>query len=146
MSKKITKEIVEKFIQESIKELLKEEEDAAAAPVQKPEYENSSLDAAVDAKITKAEADCKTEEGTLDPNKMASEIARIVNQYASILDIEGTIARRALNYLSKENPSNSKSVEKILQDQFSISTDPGYNPDFQGSTAPPGAGAGPDLA
>lgn len=142
-NKQITKIQLAKIVEESIKEILLEEDSTA---VQKPAFENASLDTAIDAKITKAEADCKNEEGTLDANKMASEIARIVTQASSLLDVEGIIARRALNYLGKENPSNSKSVEKILQDQFSISTDPGYNPDFQGSTAPPGAGAGPDLA
>lgn len=133
------------------------------------QYENASLDAQVDKFILDADpsGQGQTQESLVreaddeasppsDPNlgkppvptkrldmmSFATDIARLVEKSENLLDIKGTIVRRALNYVSKNyDPKQAKDVAQILENNFGVSAEPGTDP-YEDETAPSAVGAG----
>lgn len=80
-----------------------------------------------------------------DATRFATEIARVIDNAASMFDLQGTVLRRSLNYVTKHHGQlASKQLESVLKDDFDISNgrkedsdEP--HPDFNA------AGAGPEV-
>ena len=103
---------------------------------------NDSLDVAIDKFLNDAAVTAGEE---IDAVSFASEIARIVENSDNLLDIKGTIVRRALNYITKTaNLEKSNSVKDILQGNFDI-VDTGED-NSEDISGPYAKGAGPEVA
>lgn len=80
-----------------------------------------------------------------DATRFATEIARVIDNAASMFDVSGTVLRRSLNYVTKHHGQlASKQLETVLKDDFDISVLKKEDadeplPDFAA------AGAGPEV-
>ncbi len=82
----------------------------------------------------------------LDYVAFADNIARIVEKHESLLDIRGTIVRRALNWVTKNyDAKQTKEIKQILEMNFGITVD-NNNDLYQDDHAPNAKGAGPELS
>lgn len=78
----------------------------------------------------------------LDMMSFASDVARLVEKSDMLLDVKGTIVRRALNYITKNyDPKQAKDVAQILENNFGVSSEPGSDP-YEDESAPFAVGAG----
>lgn len=81
----------------------------------------------------------------LDALTFADNVARLVEKHESLLDIRGTIVRRALNWVTKNyDAKQSKEVKQILEGNFGITPD-NANDSYEDDMAPPAKGAGSGL-
>lgn len=81
----------------------------------------------------------------LDSAAMCREVARIVQNASGLIDLEGTVLRRSLNYIAKTyGPDAMKQVQTMLERNYSISTQSqeDRDDDRQDINA---AGAGPEI-
>lgn len=135
-------------------------------------YENDSVDVQIDKFLLQADPNAKsnTNESFLfeaegdapppptpaDPNagkpslptkrldmmSFASDIARLVEKSDSLLDIEGVIVRRALNYVTKNyDIKQAKDIAQILENNFGVKSDVGSD-SYEDEFAPYAVGAG----
>lgn len=114
--------------------LLREEgEDAGAAPVTDPAQQQEPPS----PQPTGGGQD-------LDLVTFADNLARLIEKHETLLDIKGTIVRRALNYVTKNyDAKQSKELAQILEGNFGITVD-GKDP-YDDDQAPPAQGAGSSL-
>lgn len=81
----------------------------------------------------------------LDAVTFADNVARLVEKNGTLLDLKGTICRRALNWVTKNyDAKQSKEVKQILEGNFGITPDNAEDP-YEDDMAPPAAGAGSGL-
>lgn len=124
-----------------------EAEDVEKKPTrQYRELPDGSLDAVVDALLVKAEAgedeDGKTAPQPFDVTKFSGEVARIVENFDSLVDISAIVVRRALNYVGTHSGADAADqLEEILETRYGISQERADEPQ------PPRAErAGPAMA
>lgn len=103
-----------------------------------------------DAPELPADADGDGDEGSdgkFDPAAFAGMVARLVENFDTVIDVRQTLARRALGFLKKmRDPEEVERVKAALADQHGIDTEltgDEREADFQ---APAAAGAGPTGA
>jgi hypothetical protein len=78
----------------------------------------------------------------LDTNQFASEVARIIDHFTDLIDVPGTVLRRALNYVGKHyDASTAKKLQDVLEQDYRVSLD-AKDPEHD-NTPPAAAGAGP---
>ncbi len=86
-------------------------------------------------------------DGKFDPAAFAGMVARLVENFDTVIDVRQTLARRALGFLKKmRDPEEVERVKAALADQHGIDTEltgDEREADFQ---APAAAGAGPTGA
>ncbi len=81
----------------------------------------------------------------LDAVTFAENVARLVEKHESLLDLRGTIVRRALNWVTKNyDAKQSKEVAQILEGNFGI-TPQNDADNYSDDEAPRAAQAGPGL-
>lgn len=97
----------------------------------------------------KVPADAGDDEGgeEFDPAAFAGMVARLVENFDTVIDVRQTLARRALGFLRRgRKPDEVEAVKAALSEEHGIDTeltDEEREADF---TAPPAAGAGPTGA
>ena len=78
----------------------------------------------------------------LDMMSFASDIARLVEKSDMLLDVKGTIVRRALNYVTKNyDPKQAADIAQILENNFGVNAETGSDP-YEDESAPFAVGAG----
>jgi hypothetical protein len=83
----------------------------------------------------------QTAKPTLDVNHFAKGVARIFEHYDDLIDIPGTIFRRAMNFVkSNYDEETAKKLEQALADDFQIGPDVR---DLDSIQAPAGGAATP---
>jgi hypothetical protein len=139
----------------SSRKMIKEQPELQAGNIQK--LANDSIDVALDSYFTKvgdtldASGQVNKEptedgEGTQEFSAVdfASDIANLVDRTDTLLDLKGTIARRAINHVSeKYGAEAAENVKQVLSANFDIEMD--SNRDAQGlrdETRPAAVGAG----
>jgi hypothetical protein len=75
----------------------------------------------------------------------ADGIARLAEKFENVIDIKGTIVRRAINYVTKNyDPKQAKTVQQVLAGNFGLEvTDNPSMDDGEGDKTPVAKGAGP---
>jgi len=102
-----------------------------------------------DDDVPQVPADVGDDEGgaEFDPAAFAGMVARLIENFDTVIDVRQTLARRALGFLQKgRKPEEVDAVKAALADQHGIDTeltDDEREADFQ---APAAAGAGPTGA
>jgi hypothetical protein len=134
---------------------LREEPELQAGNVQK--LANDSLDVALDGYFDKVgdtldasgqvnKEPGKDGKGTQDFSAVdfASDIANLVDRTDTLLDLKGTIARRAINHVvEKYGPDAADNVKQVLSANFDIEIDSGSDAEDQrNETRPAAVGAG----
>lgn len=75
---------------------------------------------------------------------ITSNIANLVKNADKLFDIEGTILRRAINYVRKNNPEISDDIEVSLEEDFGLTLkDIDEKEDLYHQQTPEGGAAGP---
>ena len=117
-------------------------------------YANDSLDTAVDRYLTKAgetmnaagDLDSEQEEGKpkFSPGDFASDVANLIERMDVLVDLKGTVARRAVNYVFKTYGSDAaKSLQQTLSGNFDIEIDSSRDAEGEREESRPAAvGAG----
>lgn len=78
-----------------------------------------------------------------DKISFVTEVAQLVEKSDTLLDIKGTIVRRALNYVTKNyDAKQAKDIERMLDANFDIQADPSAD-SYDEIIPPAAAGAGP---
>lgn len=153
----VNEEITEARVNASLKRLLKEEPVLQPGNVEK--LANDSVDVALDSYFKKSAETLgltgdankeKAEEGEGQQDfsvvDFASDIANVVERANELLDLDGTIARRAYNYVSENHgPDAAENFKQVIEANFQIFIEP--QPDAEGernfnNPAAVGAGAG----
>ncbi len=139
----------------SSRHIIKEQPDIQAGNIQK--YANDSLDVALDSYFEKVgDTLDSTGQANKEPNEegegtqefsavdFASDLANLVDRVDTLLDLSGTIARRAINHVTeKYGAAAGENVKQVLSANFDIEID--SNIDAQGQrneTRPAAIGAG----
>ena len=109
------------------------------------QYAKDSVDSAVDGMLETFMQDVDVE--TFSAENFASYAANFINEPVKVLDLDGVLARRVVNFISKKfGVKQSEDVERILSSVYSLNVEPGKNPEFDGVEFTPVArGAGPDV-
>lgn len=153
----VSEELTEARVNASLRRLLKEDPTLQPGNVEK--LANDSVDVALDSYFKKA---ADTLGMTGDANKeraedgdgqqdfsvvdFASDVANLVDRANQLLDLDGTIARRAYNYVSENHgPDAAENFKQTIEANFQIFIEP--QPDGEGernfnNPAAVGAGAG----
>jgi len=153
----VNEEITESRVASSVRRLLKEEPILQPGNVEK--LANDSVDVTLDSYFKKS---AETLGLTGDANKekaedgegqqdfsvvdFASDIANLVDRADQLLDLYGTIARRAYNYVVENHgPDAAENFKQVIEANFQIYIEP--QPDMEGernfnNPAAVGAGAG----
>jgi hypothetical protein len=135
--------------------VLKEEPELQAGNIQK--LANDSLDVALDSYFDKVDdtldasgeankepAEDGSGEMQFSASDFASDVANLVDRAQTLLDLSGTIARRAVNHVGeKYGHDAAENVKQILSANFDIEVD--YDRDDEGervATRPAAIGAG----
>ncbi len=151
----VNEEITEARVRTSMKRLLKEQ--PALQPGNVEKLANDSVDVALDGYF-KQSADTlgltgdankeKAKDGEGDQNfsvvDFASDIASLIDRADQLLNLNGTIARRAFNYVSQNHgPDAAENFKQVIEANFQIFVEP--QPDMEGErnfNNPPAVGAG----
>lgn len=136
------------------------------AEADKPKWnalENDSFDMGLDSYFIDAEAsvseaaddegedvekdeksdDANTPAAELNMPHFAAEVARLAENFSNLFDIEGTVVRRAINFVgSKYGKEQAKLLEDVLSTQFDLQS----NSDQEELEVPGADRAGPSLA
>lgn len=157
----VTEELVRaqalRFNRTQARRIIKEEPEIQAGNIEK--YANDSLDVAVDGYFDKVgDTLDATGQANKEPNQdgaegeqefsaidFASDISNLVDRTDTLLDLRGTIARRAINHVTEKYGADAgKNVKQILSANFDIEIDTSDR-DAQGQrneTRPAAIGAG----
>ncbi len=111
-----------------------------------PEFlQDCSLDPVVDAQLQKlGEGQYGEEVGEDKTGLITSNIANLVKNADKLFDIQGTILRRAINYVRKNNPEISDDIEVSLEEDFGLTLkDIDEKEDLYHQQTPEGGAAGP---
>ena len=85
-------------------------------------------------------------EKQLDVMAFADNVARLVEKLDNLIDVKGTLVRRALNYVTKNyDPKQAKEVQQVLEGNFELSPEAHADGYDDNDNVPPnakGAGAG----
>lgn len=80
----------------------------------------------------------------IDTMSFCDAVARLVEKADSLLDIKGTIVRRALNYVSKNyDQKQAQEVQQVLEGNFNLAPD--GSDTYSDENVPAAVGAGPEL-
>lgn len=150
----VSEEITESRVRKSMKRLL---EAPAVLPGDVQKLANDSVDVGLDSYFKKA-ADTLNMTGDVNKERaedgegeqdfsvvdFASDVANLVDRTNTLLDLDGTIARRAYNYVSQNHgPDAAENFKQVLQANFDIYME--SQPDMEGernALRPAAAGAG----
>lgn len=155
VGKIVSEEIAEAHVRGSLKRLLKEEPALQPGNVQK--LANDSVDVNLDSYFKKAVDTLdltgnankeKAEEGEGQQDfsvvDFANDIATLVERVDTLVDLNGTIARRAYNYVTQNHgPDAAENFKQVLEGNFQIYIE--AQPDAEGErnfNNPPAVGAG----
>ncbi len=155
VGKIVSEEITEARVRGSLKRILKEEPMLQPGNVQK--LANDSVDVNLDSYFKKAVDTLdltgnankeKAEEGEGEQDfsvvDFANDIATLVERVEQLVDLNGTIARRAYNYVTQNHgPDAAENFKQVLEGNFQIYIE--AQPDAEGErnfNNPPAAGAG----
>jgi hypothetical protein len=90
-------------------------------PTDEPRFKNDSFDLQVDRFLGKYDEEAAGEHHELDVVSFSDNVANLVEKLEVLLDMKGSIVRRALNYVQKMYDENtSKRVEDILSSNFDL--------------------------
>lgn len=157
LGKIVSEELTEARVNASLKRLLREDPQLQPGNVEK--LANDSVDVSLDSYFKKA-ADTLGMTGGANKEKaedgdgqqdfsvvdFASDVANLVDRADQLLDLKGTVARRAYNYVSQNHgPDAADNFKQVLEGNFQIYVEP--QPDAEGernfnNPAAVGAGAG----
>lgn len=133
-------------------------------------YEHDSLDTAIDSQLMQAEKNAavtnerrslraalleaddeesapppEKQKAPFNPEIFASDLARIVTHATDLLDVEGTIVRRALNLIVRsQDHTTAEKVRSILETDYHVSITPESEKN-DNTTDINAVGAGPEL-
>lgn len=80
----------------------------------------------------------------IDAVAFCDSVARLVEKSDNLLDVKGTIIRRALNYVTKNyDAKQAKEVQQVLEGNFGLTPD--ASDPYEDDVAPPATGAGSGL-
>lgn len=147
------------------KKTIKEDATAPLQAADPNQLQNDSFDAQVDRiflqsdkqkddenqfeSFLREEADdadnTETSTKQIDAVSFADGIARLAEKFENVIDIKGTIVRRAINYVTKNyDPKQAKTVQQVLAGNFGLEvTDNPSMDDGEGDKTPVAKGAGP---
>lgn len=111
-------------------------------------YPDASMDNVIDSYIIKAEQNkdeidesIEGESEELEINSYCRDVAHLISNFTNVVDINGIILRRSLNYVGqKYNKDQVDAVKSILETNYNLSVDSTNEPD-----APPAERSGPDI-
>lgn len=155
IGKIVSEELIEARVRGSLKRLLKEEPVLQPGNIQK--LANDSVDVNLDSYFKKAVDTLdltgnankeKAEEGEGEQDfsvvDFANDIATLVERAEQLVDLNGTIARRAYNYVTENHgPDAAENFKQVLEGNFQIYIE--TQPDAEGErnfNNPPAIGAG----
>lgn len=134
---------VKKIIKEEISLLITEDPDDVKAIPKAGDpslYSSDSLDSSVDAYLVDKMGD--------GPEAIAENIANLVHNFTNVIDLEGTVIRRCLNAVTKNDPDAKNAVLQVLRSNFDLDVDGAIDADdeFDQENVPGGKNGSPALA
>lgn len=124
---------------ESLKRLLLKEEEEEA---DKEDANKEPSDKTKGSEELKADGPAEEDEAVIDINSFTKNVARLIMNYTSLLDIETVIINRAKNHIENNfGPGAAEEFEGILEDEFGLAIEPKDNE----PRVPAARGAGPSV-
>jgi hypothetical protein len=108
------------------------------APAEKPRIQGQ--DSTTSSAKIDAEGAVESMKPRIDINQFASRVARLIDNYQSLLDIPSVILTRSQNFLTENyDEATAEELFEVLETEYGIALDPADNT----PTPPAAAGAGP---